>query len=211
MGQKANPKSFRLAYNHDWESLWYASKRDYPDNLNEDYKIRTFLLDKLRYASVSKVFIERAGNRIRVTIYTSRPGIVIGRKGQELEKLKEQVNRFTSKDIILDIQEINKPDIDANIVAQNVALQLERRISFRKAAKKQIQMSMSLGADGIRIRMSGRLGGTDIARSEWFHEGRIPAQTIRETIDYGFAEARTLYGIIGVKCWICKKPEDSNK
>lgn len=209
MGQKVNPKSFRLAYDHDWESRWFATKREYPDNLEEDYKIREYLKKKLRYASVSRIFIERAGGRVRVTIFTARPGIVIGRKGQELEKLKEELNKVTKKDVILDIQEISKPDLDANVIAQNVALQLERRISFRKAAKKQIQTTMAhKEADGIRVRVSGRLGGADIARAEWFFEGRVPTQTMRENIEYGFAEARTIYGIIGVKVWVCKKKED---
>jgi small subunit ribosomal protein S3 len=208
MGQKVNPIGFRLSVRRDWESRWYASKKNYPKYLEEDYKIREFLTKKLRFASVPKIFIERASNRIRVKVFTARPGIVIGRKGQELDKLKDELIKLIGKEIILDIQEIKKPDLVAKLVAENVALQLERRISFRRAMKKAVQTTMSLGADGIRIACAGRLGGADIARTEQQRAGRVPLHTLRENIDYGHVEANTVYGIIGVKCWICAKDEE---
>ncbi len=167
--------------------------------------IRTMLMDKLKQASVPRIFIERASNRVRVKIFTARPGIVIGRKGQEVENIKTQLAKLTGREILLDIQEVKKPEIEAQLVAENVALQLERRIAFRRAMKKAVELAMSLGADGIRIQCSGRLGGTDIARREWQRKGRVPLHTLRENIDYGFSEAQTVYGKIGVKCWICKK------
>jgi small subunit ribosomal protein S3 len=208
MGQKVNPIGFRLSVRRDWESRWYASKKNYPKYLEEDYKIRELLNKKLRFASVPKIFIERASNRIRVKVFTARPGIVIGRKGQELDKLKDELIKLIGKEIILDIQEIKKPDLVAKLVAENVALQLERRISFRRAMKKAVQTTMSLGADGIRIACAGRLGGADIARTEQQRAGRVPLHTLRENIDYGHVEANTVYGIIGVKCWICAKDEE---
>jgi|TARA_A100001015_G_C14991162_1_gene714020 small subunit ribosomal protein S3 len=203
MGQKTHPIGFRLAVTKDWDSRWYANKNDFPIYVKEDYLIRTFLEEKLRYASVPRIFIERASGRIRVKIFTARPGIVIGRKGQELEKLKAQLNKKIGKDIMLDIQEVKRPDLSAQLVAENVALQLERRIAFRRAMKRAVQTTMSLGADGIRIQCAGRLGGADIARTEQQRQGRVPLQTLRANINYGFSEASTVYGIIGVKCWIC--------
>ncbi len=203
MGQKTHPIGFRLAVTKDWDSRWYANKNDFPIYVKEDYLIRTFLEEKLRYASVPRIFIERASGRIRVKIFTARPGIVIGRKGQELEKLKVQLNKKIGKDIMLDIQEVKRPDLSAQLVAENVALQLERRIAFRRAMKRAVQTTMSLGADGIRIQCAGRLGGADIARTEQQRQGRVPLQTLRANINYGFSEASTVYGIIGVKCWIC--------
>lgn len=203
MGQKTHPIGFRLAVTKDWDSRWFANKNDFPKNVKEDYVIRTFLEKKLRYASVPRIFIERASGRIRVKIYTSRPGIVIGRKGQELDKLKANLNKKVGKDIMLDIQEVKRPDLSAQLVAENVALQLERRIAFRRAMKRAVQTTMSLGADGIRIQCSGRLGGADIARTEQQRLGKVPLQTLRANINYGFSEASTVYGIIGVKCWIC--------
>ena len=203
MGQKTHPIGFRLAVTKDWDSRWYANKNDFPIYVKEDYLIRTFLEEKLRYASVPRIFIERASGRIRVKIFTARPGIVIGRKGQELEKLKLQLNKKIGKDIMLDIQEVKRPDLSAQLVAENVALQLERRIAFRRAMKRAVQTTMSLGADGIRIQCAGRLGGADIARTEQQRQGRVPLQTLRANINYGFSEASTVYGIIGVKCWIC--------
>lgn len=205
MGQKTHPIGFRLPVRRNWESRWYAGKKDFPLFIKEDYEIRNYVSNKLRYASVPRVFIERAGNRIRVKIFTARPGIVIGRKGAELEKIKEDLQKLTGKDILLDIQEIKRPDLIAQLVAENVALQLERRISFRRAMKKAVQTTMSMGADGIRIQCSGRLGGAEIARTEQQRQGRVPLHTLRENIDYGFAEAHTVYGKIGVKCWICNK------
>lgn len=208
MGQKTHPTGFRLAVRRNWESRWYADKKNFSICLEEDYHIRKTLTDKLRYASVPRIFIERASNRIRVKIYTARPGIVIGRKGQELEKLKTALNKLVKREVMLDIQEIKKPELDAQLVAENVALQLERRISFRRAMKKAVQIAQSLGAQGIKIRVAGRLGGADIARAEMVKSGRVPLHTLREDIDYGFAEARTVYGVIGVKCWVLKDEED---
>ncbi|MDD3179428.1 MAG: 30S ribosomal protein S3 [Opitutaceae bacterium] len=209
MGQKTHPVGFRLAVRRNWQSRWFAHKKDFAKLLHEDQVIRDSLLSKLKQAAVPRIFIERAGNRVRVKIFTARPGVVIGKKGQEVENMKAQLAKLTGKEILLDIQEIKKPEIEAQLVAENVALQLERRIAFRRAMKKAVQMAMSLGVDGIKVQCSGRLGGTDIARREWQRQGSIPLHTLRENIDYGFAEARTLYGKIGIKCWICKK-EESN-
>lgn len=207
MGQKTNPTGFRLAVRRNWQSRWYATKKDFAKLLHEDQIIRNFLMEKLKGASVPKIFIERASNRVRVKIYTARPGIVIGRKGAEVEVIKADLAKLTGKDVLLDIQEIKKPEIEAGLVAENVALQLERRIAFRRAMKKAVETAMNLGAEGIRIQCSGRLGGSDIARREWQRKGRVPLHTLRENIDYGFFEAKTLYGKIGVKCWILKKDE----
>jgi small subunit ribosomal protein S3 len=207
MGQKTNPTGFRLAVRRNWQSRWYATKKDFAKLLLEDQIIRNTLMEKLKAASVPKIFIERASNRVRVKIYTARPGIVIGRKGAEVEVIKAELSKLTGKDVLLDIQEIKKPEIEAGLVAENVALQLERRIAFRRAMKKAVETAMSLGAEGIRIQCSGRLGGSDIARREWQRKGRVPLHTLRENIDYGFFEAKTLYGKIGVKCWILKKDE----
>jgi small subunit ribosomal protein S3 len=209
MGQKVHPTGFRLAVNRDWNSRWYASKKEFPEFIKEDHTIRTFLTERLRYASVPKIFIERASNRIRVKLFTARPGVVIGRKGAELDKLKDHLNKTIGKDVMLDIQEVKRPDLSAQLVAENVALQLERRIAFRRAMKRAVQTTMAMGADGIRVQCGGRLGGADIARTEQQRQGRVPLQTLRANIDYGFSEASTVYGIIGVKCWICL-PDDSN-
>ena len=209
MGQKTNPSGFRLAVRRNWLSRWYSGKKDFAKLLHEDQVIRDLLMSKLKQASVPRIFIERASNRVRVKIYTARPGIVIGRKGQEVENIKAQLAKITGKDILLDIQEVKKPEIEAQLVAENVALQLERRIAFRRAMKKAVEMAMALGAEGIRIQGSGRLGGADIARREWQRKGRVPLHTLRENIDYGFSEALTVYGKIGVKCWICKKEADA--
>lgn len=205
MGQKVNPKGFRLAVRRDWESRWFANKGDYAAAVNEDYRIREFLREKLKGASVPRIFIERAGQRIRVKIYTARPGVVIGQKGASLEALKAELSKFLGKDVILDIQEIKKPDLVAYLVAESVALQLERRISFRRAIKKAITTSMSMGADGIKIQCSGRLGAAELARTEQYKEGRTPLHTLKANIDYGFTEANTTAGKIGVKVWICHK------
>ena len=209
MGQKVNPKGFRLAVNKDWDSRWYASKRQFPGYIAEDHKIRTFLEERLRYASVPRIFIERATDRVRVRVHTARPGVVIGRKGQELDRLRADLIKTVGHEVILDIHEIKKPDLEAKLVAENVALQLERRIAFRRAMKKAVQTTMSLGAQGIKVQCSGRLGGMDIARTEHQRAGRVPLQSLREPIDYGFIEARTTYGLIGVKCWICKPVDDA--
>lgn len=208
MGQKVNPIGYRLALNRDWRSRWYASPKDLPELLHADLKIRGYVKKKLALAAVSKIVIERAWNSIRVTIFTARPGIVIGRKGAEIEKMTEEIGRMSAgKQVKIDIQEIKTPELDAQLVAENVALQIERRISFRRAMKKTIQTTMEFGAQGIKIRCAGRLGGAEISRAEWYREGKIPLHTLRQAIDYGFAEANTVYGKIGVKCWICKKDE----
>ncbi|MGK0237281.1 MAG: small subunit ribosomal protein S3 [Candidatus Pelagisphaera sp.] len=207
MGQKTHPIGFRLAVNRNWQSRWFAPKRDFAKTLHEDYIIREKLMEKLQFASVPRIFIERASSRVRVKIFTARPGIVIGRKGQEIEKIKEDLAVMTGKDILLDIQEVKKPELDAKLVADNVALQLERRISFRRAMKKAVQIAMSLGANGIKVQVGGRLGGADIARTEVQRQGSVPLHTLRENIDYGTAEAKTVYGIIGVKCWVFNKEE----
>ena len=210
MGQKTNPIGFRVAVNKDWRSKWYAEKKEFGKLLCEDRKIRDILKKKLESASVPKIHIERAATRCRITIFTARPGVVIGRKGAEIDKLKEELSRMTGKEIYVDIQEIKSPEIDAQLVAENIALQLERRISFRRAMKKAVQTAMDFGAVGIKVRCAGRLGGAELARVETYHQGSVPLHTLRANIDYGFAEAHTLYGKLGIKCWICKgetKPE----
>jgi small subunit ribosomal protein S3 len=193
----------RVAVTKDWRSKWYADKKDFGKLLAEDQSIRDILKKKLESASVPKIQIERAATRCRITIYTARPGVVIGRKGAEIDKIKEELSRMTGKEIYVDIVEVKKPEIDAQLVAENIALQLERRISFRRAMKKAVQTAMDFGAEGIKIRCAGRLGGAELARVETYHEGRVPLHTLRANIDYGFAEAFTLYGKLGVKCWIC--------
>jgi len=204
MGQKTNPVGFRIPVNRDWRSKWFAAKKDFGGLLEEDRLIRETLKKKLESASVPRINIERAASRCRVTIYTARPGVVIGRKGSEIDKLKEELSKLTGKDVYVDIQEIKQPEVDAQLVADNVAVQLERRISFRRAMKKAVQTAMDFGADGIKIRCAGRLGGAELARVETYHEGRVPLHTLRANIDYGFSEAKTVYGKLGVKCWICK-------
>ena len=212
MGQKTNPTGFRIAVTRDWRSKWYADKKEFGKLLAEDRKIREILKKKLESASVPKIQIERAATRCRITIFTARPGVVIGRKGAEIDKLKEELGKMTGKEIYVDIQEVKTPEIDAQLVAENIALQLERRISFRRAMKKAVQVAMDFKADGIKVRCAGRLGGAELARVETYHEGRVPLHTLRANIDYGFAEASTVYGKLGIKCWICKgehKPEKS--
>tara|TARA_B100001248_G_scaffold220746_1_gene176695 strand:+ start:142821 stop:143453 length:633 start_codon:yes stop_codon:yes gene_type:complete len=208
MGQKVNPKSFRLPVRRNWDSRWVAPKKEFPILVEEDYKIRKLIKERLRYAAVARIFIERSGNRVRVKVFTARPGIVIGRKGQELDKLKEDLQSLTGKDVLVDIQEIKKADIVAQLVAEGVAVQIERRISFKRAMKKAVQTAMSLGVLGIRIQCSGRLAGADIARTESQENGKVSLNTLRDNIDYGFAEAKTTYGITGIKCWIYKETED---
>ena len=204
MGQKTNPIGLRIAVNKDWRSKWYAEKKEFGALLVEDQKIREILKKKLESASVPKIQIERAATRCRITIYTARPGVVIGRKGAEIDKIKEELSNMTGKEVYVDIQEVKQPETDAQLVAENVALQLERRVSFRRAMKKAVQTAMDFGAEGIRIRCAGRLGGAEIARVEKYMEGRVPLHTLRANIDYGFAEANTVYGKLGIKCWICK-------
>ena len=211
MGQKVNPIGFRLAVNKDWRSKWYAEGKDYTTKLHEDLKIRKYVAGRLQTAALSKIVIERAWNSVRITLHTSRPGLVIGRKGSEIEKMTNDISKICNgSQVKIDIIEIRKPELDAQHVAEQVCIQLERRIAFRRAMKRSIQTAMDFGANGIRIRCAGRLGGADIARAEWYREGKVPLQTLRVPIDYGFAEAKTVYGIIGVKCWI-NKSEDSDK
>jgi small subunit ribosomal protein S3 len=203
MGQKVNPIGFRLAVNKDWRSKWFAGKQDFPAFLHSDIKIREYLKSKLQMAAVAKIVIERAWNSVRVTLFTARPGLVIGRKGSEIEVMNAEISKMSGgKQVKIDIYEIKSPDLDAQLVAENVAVQLERRISFRRAMKRAVQTSMECGALGIRIRVAGRLGGADIARAEWYREGKVPLQTLRTPLDYGFAEAHTVYGRIGIKVWI---------
>ncbi len=211
MGQKTNPIGLRIAVTKDWRSKWYAEKKEFGKLLAEDRKIRDILKKKLESASVPKILIERAATRCRITIFTARPGVVIGRKGAEIDKIKEELSRMTGKEIYVDIVEVKKPELDAQLVAENVALQLERRISFRRAMKKAVQTAMDFGAEGIKIRCAGRLGGAELARVEMYHEGRVPLHTLRANIDYGFAEANTVYGKLGVKCWICSGETKNEK
>jgi small subunit ribosomal protein S3 len=204
VGQKVNPHGLRVGVIKDWDARWYASKKDFADNLIEDVKLREMLKKKLYHAGISKIEIERAANRIRVNIHTAKPGIVIGKGGTGIESIKAEVEKFINKKAILNIVEVKSPDTSAQLVAENIAAQLERRISFRRAMKQAMQRSMRAGAKGIKTMVAGRLGGTDIARSEGYHEGTIPLQTLRADIDYGFAEADTTYGKLGVKVWIYK-------
>jgi len=203
VGQKVHPKGFRLGVIEQWDSRWFA-KREYADLLHEDTKIRNFLKKRLYHAGVSKIEIERAANKAKINIHTARPGIVIGKKGAEIEKLKQELSRLTAKESFINIHEVRRPDLDAQLVGENVALQLERRVAFRRAMKEAVARAMRMGAQGIRIQSSGRLGGSEIARREWYREGRVPLHTLRADVNYGFAEARTTYGIIGVKVWIFK-------
>jgi small subunit ribosomal protein S3 len=211
MGQKTNPIGLRVAVNRDWRSKWFAGKKEFGKLLTEDRIIRESLKSRLKEAGVPKILIERAASRCRVTILTARPGVVIGRKGAEIDKLKEELSKMTGKEVYIDILEIKQPETDAQLVAEGVAVQLERRIGFRRAMKKAIQIAMDMGAEGIKLRCAGRLGGAELARVETYHEGRVPLHTLRANIDYGFAEAQTLYGKLGVKCWICKGETKNEK
>ena len=204
MGQKVNPVGMRLGVNRTWESRWYAQKGEYADLLHEDLKIRTMLMKDLRQAGVSRVVIERPHKKCRVTIHSARPGVIIGKKGADIEKLKKRIVKMTDSDVHVNIVEVRKPEIDAQLVAESVAQQLERRVGFRRAMKRAVQSAMRLGALGIRINCGGRLGGAEIARTEWYREGRVPLHTLRANVDYGTAEAFTAYGICGVKIWIFK-------
>ena len=203
MGQKVNPHGLRVGVIKDWNSKWYA-EADFADYLVEDHKIRTYLKKKLYSAGVAKIEIERASDRVKVIIYTAKPGVVIGKGGSEIEKVKAEAQKLTSKKLIIDIKEVKRPDRDAQLVAENIALQLENRVSFRRAMKSTMGRSMKAGAKGIKTSVSGRLGGADMARTEFYSEGTIPLQTLRADIDYGFAEANTTYGKVGVKVWIYK-------
>ncbi len=202
MGQKVNPHGLRVGIIKDWDSRWYAAKADFANNLVEDQKIRTFLKKKLYNAGISKVEIERASDRVKVIVHTAKPGVVIGKGGAAIETLKAEVQKMTSNKLLIDIKEVKRPDKDAQLVAENIAAQLEARISFRRAMKSCMQRTMRSGALGIKTSVSGRLGGADMARTEFYSEGTIPLQTLRANIDYGFAEADTTYGKVGVKTWI---------
>ncbi len=204
MGQKVNPIGLRLGINRTWDSRWYASKENYGDLLHEDLRIRKFLQKRLHAAGIARIVIERPHKKCRVTIYTARPGVVIGKKGADIEKLRQDLMKHTSSETVLNIVEIRKPEIDATLVAENIAQQLERRVAFRRAMKRAMQTALRMGALGIRINCSGRLGGAEIARMEWYREGRVPLHTLRADIDYGVATARTTYGAIGIKVWIFK-------
>ena len=202
MGQKVNPIGLRLGINRTWESRWFAQGEEYAELLHEDLKIRRFLHDRLKNASVSKIVIERPHKKCRVTIHTARPGVVIGKKGSDIEKLRRELMKMTSGEVFLNLVEVRKPETDANLVAESIAQQLERRVAFRRAMKRSVQSAMRLGAQGIRIACGGRLGGAEIARAEWYREGRVPLHTLRADIDFARATAHTAYGTCGVKVWI---------
>ena len=204
MGQKINPIGLRLGINRTWDSRWFANSRDFGNLLHEDVKIRAYLTKELKQAGVSRVVIERPHKKCRVTIYSARPGVVIGKKGADIEKLKKTVGKMTASEVHLNIVEVRKPEVDATLVADNIAQQLERRVAFRRAMKRAVQSAQRLGAEGIKITCSGRLGGAEIARVEWYREGRVPLHTLRANIDYGVATAHTAYGTNGVKVWIFK-------
>ena len=203
MGQKVNPIGLRVGINRTWDSRWYAG-RDYASKLVQDLKLREFVQEHLKAAGISKVIIERAAQNTKVTVHTARPGVIIGKKGADIEKLRRELSARAGSDVALNIVEIRKPEMDAQLVAEGVCQQLERRVSFRRAMKRAVQGTLRMGAGGIRINVSGRLGGADIARTEWYREGRVPLHTLRADMDYGFAEALTTYGIIGVKVWVYK-------
>ncbi len=203
MGQKVHPIGFRLGVIRTWDSKWYA-EADYAKLLHEDIKLRDYLKKRLYHAGISKIEIERAASKAKVNIYAARPGIIIGKKGSEVEALKKELAKLTDKEVFINIQEVRKPEVDAQLVAENVALQLERRVAFRRAMKKSVSMALKFGAQGIKINCAGRLGGAEMSRTEWYREGRVPLHTLRADIDYGYAEAKTTYGIIGVKVLIFK-------
>ncbi len=204
MGQKVNPIGLRLGINRNWESRWFPDFNKMPDRVEEDHKIRTFLKKELYYAGISNIIIERTAKKLRVTIVAARPGIIIGKKGADIEKLKEKLQRLVGKEVFINIKEEKRPQASAQLAAENVATQLERRVAFRRAMKKVIQAAQKAGVKGIKVQVAGRLGGAEMARTEWYLEGRVPLHTLRAKIDYGFAEAHTTYGVIGVKVWIFK-------
>ena len=204
MGQKIHPTGIRLGIVKDWTSKWYADSKNYADYLNKDLEVRSYLKKRLAHASVSRIQIERPARNALITVHTARPGIVIGKKGEDIETLRHDVTRMMGIPVHINVEEVRKPELDAQLVAESVAQQLERRIMFRRAMKRAVSNAMRLGAQGIRINVAGRLNGAEIARSEWYREGRVPLHTLRADIDYGFAEARTTYGVIGVKVWVFK-------
>ncbi len=201
MGQKVHPYGFRLGYTTEWRSRWFATK-DYADLLHEDIALREMITERLHHAGISKVDIERAANKLKIDVHTARPGIVIGRKGAEVDRLKRTVEEMTGREVFINIQEVHRPELDAQLVSESVAMQLERRVAFRRAMRKAVENAQRFGAEGIRVRCAGRLGGLEISRAEWYLHGKLPLHTLRADIDYGFAEARTTYGRIGVKVWI---------
>ncbi|AAS95787.1 30S ribosomal protein S3 [Nitratidesulfovibrio vulgaris] len=203
MGQKVHPFGFRLGYNKNWQSRWY-SKKEYPAFVFEDHNIRKFVKKTLYHAGLAKIEIERAGGKVRLILSTARPGIVIGRKGVEIEKLRADLRKKFKREFAIEVNEIRRPEVESQLVAENIALQLERRVAFRRAMKRTVSMARKFGAEGIKVTCSGRLAGAEIARTEWYRDGRVPLQTLRADIDFGFAEARTTYGVIGVKVWIFK-------
>jgi len=205
LGQKVNPISLRIAVNKDWRSRWYADKHEFGRLVGEDNHIRKIIKSRLKDAAIPEISIERYANRARVTIFTARPGVVIGRRGSEIELLREELNGLTDKDIFIEIKEVKDPDLNAQLVAENIAQQLERRISFRRAMKRAMQMAMELGAEGIRVQCSGRLGGAELSRTEKYMEGSVPLHTLRAKVDYGRTEAHTTAGRIGIKVWVCTK------
>lgn len=207
MGQKVNPIGFRTAVHKEWKSRWFAEKKEFGDLLNEDLVIRDMVRAKLKDAAVSDIVIERYAQRARVTVFTARPGVVIGRKGEGIDKLREELSVKTGKEIYVEIKEVRNPDANAQLVAENIALQLERRVAFRRAMKRALQLAMDMGALGIRVQACGRLGGAELARVEHYMAGKVPLQTLRADVQYGFAEANTMAGKIGVKCWICQNPD----
>jgi small subunit ribosomal protein S3 len=204
MGQKIHPIGFRLSVNRNWSSKWYANSKTFASTLSEDLKVREFLKKKLAHASLSKILIERPAKNARITLFSARPGVVIGKKGEDIENLRKQLASMMSVPVTLNIEEVRKPELDAQIIAASIATQLEKRIMFRRAMKRAMQSAMRFGAQGIKIMSSGRLNGAEIARTEWYREGRVPLHTLRADIDYGFAEANTTYGIIGIKVWVYK-------
>src|SRR5499425_1127074 len=203
MGQKVHPYGFRLGFNKPWRSRWFA-KQGYAKLLQEDLELKENLLERLKSAGVSSIEVDRPGNKLRVTIRTSRPGIIIGRKGAEIEKLKQDMAKKTKREVFIDIQEVHKPELDAQLVSESIALQLEKRVAFRRAMRKAVDSALRFGCKGIKVRVSGRLNGAEIARSEWYLQGQLPLHTLRADIDYGFAEAQTTYGQIGIKAWLYK-------
>ena len=204
MGQKIHPTGFRLSVNRNWTSKWFANNKSFADTLNEDLKVRRFLKKKLAHASVSRIIIERPAKNARITLFSARPGVVIGKKGEDIEALRRQLNGMMTVPVTLNIEEVRKPEVDAQIIADSIANQLEKRIMFRRAMKRAMQGAMRFGAQGIKIMSSGRLNGAEIARTEWYREGRVPLHTLRADIEYGFSEANTTYGVIGVKVWVYK-------
>lgn len=211
MGQKVNPISLRLAVDKDWRSRWFSGKKEFGGLLAEDEKIRNLIKKRLENAAVSRIMIERYANRVRASIYTARPGIVIGRKGQDIDRMRSELTSLIGKEVYIEIREVRNADTNAQLVAEGIAVQINRRVSFRRAMKRAIKLAMDMGVDGIKIRASGRLGGAELSRVEWYKEGKIPLHTLRANIEYGFAEAATTAGRIGIKVWICKDKQEAEK